>query len=220
MEETEKTALNKFLGGLFILFSSVVILYFIFDQWDILGHSGKTPNEELTLWLAFVTGAATIGLAWIAWKQFVPINKNIKGEFLLRIDEQWGSNEAIKARTIIHKIYIETQRDPKDSPLEHHSLIGREIIKLSCDLDHAEAFIYVLNFLDFMDTIGFLYIKEFVNADDLNALCGEALVFNYEIYQHYIIHKRDKHGNPKFYKNFEKLYKKLNEKTDSSNKKV
>lgn len=224
----EKHPLGVFIVWLFILLMVLIVLFFIFEWKDIIDSYSSntlihTPNEELTLWLYFLTGAGTVLLAGIAWVQFGPIKQNIKGEFLLRIDEQWGSNEAIKAKTIIHQIYIETQRKhPKvaTAPLNLHSLMGIEIINLSCNIKHAEDFIYVLNFLDFMDTIGFLYIKEFVNADDLNALCGEALVFNYEIYQPYIIHKRDKHANPKFYENFEKLYKELNKKADSSNKKV
>lgn len=143
---------------------------------------------------------------------------------LLHIDGRWGSSQSIKARAIIHELYLQAEKDNeklsetlspqcRDSAIQH--CIGKKIIELGNRKKEEEKFIHLLNFLDFMETIGYMEDKGHVTSEELDALCGEALLFNYYIFQPYIMHKRIKHNNPEFYENFEKLYIKLKKRTES-----
>src|SRR5579872_2110004 len=47
----------------------------------------------------------TIALILVAYTQLCNLNKTSRGDFLLRIDDRYGSAEIIKARAIIHRLY-------------------------------------------------------------------------------------------------------------------
>jgi hypothetical protein len=155
-------------------------------------------------------GTGTVILAFMAWSQLESLQRQNKGNFLLHIDERWGNPEIIKARVLIHELYRGIYANNPNRPTDwKHKAIGQEIITLSEDASKKEDFIYILNFLDFMETIGYIAVHDHVSYKELDALCGESLIFNYRIFKHYIVHKRTKHDNKEFYKNFETLYEQL-----------
>jgi hypothetical protein len=60
------------------------------------------------------------------------------------------------------------------------------------------AFIYLLNYLEFMESLGFLYKNEAPERiAELEAFCGHTLVFNYGVFYSYIKYKNRKHSNDK-----------------------
>lgn len=182
-----------------------------------------TNQDEIYALLYFATWVATALLALIAWKQLTKIYSKNEAEFLLKIDEQWGSDKIIKARQIIHKIYIKIEPKHKEKKRDNiFELVGQEILNMRLNNEEKgekkkqedkdkeqDDFIILLNFLDFMETIGYLYEKKLIKADELNALCGESIRFNYKIFTPYIRYKRQKHQREKFYESFEALYNEL-----------
>lgn len=185
-------------------------------------HTKTTEDAapEIDAWFHFVTGAGTAALAFIAWMKVGHIDKQNEGSFLLHIDEIWRSSESIRARVIIHDLYLQAREKNKE-PLEGLSpecqdkliqcWVGKKIDELGSDPERKEDFIHLLNFLDFMETIGYLSVKDYVTSNELDALCGESLVFSYNIFKYYIDRKRSRHNNDGFYENFDKLYNKLME---------
>jgi len=190
----------------------------IADLWIPLVLKYKLPKENYSIEgidaaLYFITGICTAILAFIAWIKFGGLEKINKSQFLMRIDERWASQQILDARIKIHKIYLEVREKPHNKSCqclpEICFQIGQEIILMSGNETDAKDFINVLNFLDFMETIGFLVEKDYVNHEDLSALVGESLVFNFLIFQPYILHKRAKHNMQYFYIHFERLYDKI-----------
>lgn len=178
-------------------------------------------TQEINTWFSFVSGAATAGLTVIAWLKFGGFHMQNQTNILLQIDERWGNPEIIKARIIIHEIYLQVKKNNRnllvelgrhcrDSSIQNS--IGEKIIELSNTKKKEVDFIYLLNFLDFMETIGYIESIGQITVDELEALCGESLMFNYKIFKPYIQDKRSRHQNDEFYENFDKLYEKLKDK--------
>jgi|GEM_PF-2648096 len=155
------------------------------------------------------------------WSSLEAINARIIIHNLYRggYDEYHEQLELIEngkieeASAFIETLYKEAQRKFKGIDIPPISkkddfiqaIIGLEILKISTNVTMTNNFIHLLNFLDFMETVGYLKDKGHVDEKELFALCGEALVFNFNIFKPYICHKREKHQNLKFYENFEKL---------------
>jgi len=151
-------------------------------------------------------------------------------ELLPEKGEDFQDNEAQRRpKEFVDRLYEENHEKfkelnnpeikAKDEFLQ--AVMGIKILKISYNTTMTSNFIYLLNFLDFMDTIGCLAKdknEEFMN--ELDDLCGDSLIFNFKIFQPYIFYKRQKHESRKtnkkkkrkFYYNFEKLYKKLDNK--------
>ncbi|MBM3469025.1 MAG: hypothetical protein FJX71_06315 [Alphaproteobacteria bacterium] len=174
--------------------------------------------EEISTFLSFVSGAAAASVAFIAWIKLTKVNDQNETDILLSIDKRWGNHESIKARMVIHKLYRDINerykncienlpKEEKDTFIQ--AQLGYEIAHLSKEITLTDDFIYLLNFLDFMESIAFLVKEDRVTPERLNALCGESLMFNYKIFKPYMDEKRDRHGDKSFYVNFDYLYKKL-----------
>lgn len=212
---------------LFIGVFSLLVIGFIVEINStnfLYDYIRKSAKEEITTWLSFVSGAAASSVAFIAWYKLREIHNQSEAHFLLRIDERWGNNESIKARSVIHKLYHEISERHKsgleDIPFTERDVfiqakLGSEIILLSKNITLTDDFIYLLNFLDFMESIAFLVEEKHVSARKLNILCGESIIFNYIIFQPYIQQRRVRHGNKNFYKCFENLYKEMIKEVES-----
>lgn len=185
-------------------------------------------NIDISNWLYFITALATAILAFIAYNNFNHFNDINKHKYLLQIDKRWSDPEIIKARQIIHVIYRAVcdekgyENKKKELNLTKHiyPYISQIIIELSVssEIEKQKAFIYLLNYLDFMESIAFLYKEETdeKKLDELNAFCGDTLIFNYGIFYGYIKYKNRKHstinstkGSLKYYENFHKLVHKI-----------
>ena len=165
---------------------------------------------EYQVFYYYLSLAFTLLLISIAYIQLKGVKKNIRAKFLLEIDWRWGNRENLEARKIIHKML-------RDAEIRHGKLSDETREKITSDIGEqilalreshkefdCEQFIYLLNFIDFMETIGYLHKSEYVDLKDLEELCGHSLKFNYEIFKKYIDNRNERHGN--FYEYFTELY--------------
>lgn len=203
-------------GG--IILGLVVIFVIIFD---FFGKNLSGARGELHAWLYFFTGATTVIIALIAGVKLSGNNDREdkpaleEGEFLLHIDERWSSKEIIKAKMIIHGFYAkwEEREHEHDICLKK---VGKEICEISLMSEEKEDFAYLRNFLDFMETIGYLRKRGYVSPNSLNELCGESLKFYYLIFRSYIEQIRQlekRRGNKdanKCFEHFQALIEELN----------
>jgi hypothetical protein len=148
-----------------------------------------------------------IGLC-VARDQLTNMTKVNKSKFLLSIDDRWGQEETVRARTIIHRFYIQYKN--KSNIVEQCKEIGNRIkyLSVSTSKNDQEEFIIILNFLDFLETVGYFTNRKMLDFEDVDSLCGESIEFFFKCFNPYIIHKRNKHNNQKFYIYFEELYNK------------
>jgi hypothetical protein len=186
---------------IFILFGTYLLLRFFNFQNDLF-------NEADTSFY-FFTAWTTVVLAFVAWINFKKFNELNEAQFLLSIDERWSSREIIAAREVIHKLYLRTQNqfEPEndaESKKKQRNQIGSLIVEISQDGTQIREFISLLNFLDFMETIGYLASKKYMPIEELNSLVGDSLIFNYEIFLQYIEKRQQK--NHRFYIHFKCLY--------------
>jgi len=194
-----------------IILLSIIINYCFYD---VMNESHKKNSvSEINALLYFLTGAATLALAIIAWHKLTGIKEQSEAQFLLQIDKRWSSKEILDARKTLHGIYREASQN-KEISKDILSEIGKKIIRMSESdkEDEQNKFIELLNFLELMESVGYLCEKGHVKAEDLDSLFGESLEFNFEIFKPYISHKRKKHGKDEFFSKFELLYLDLREK--------
>jgi len=149
--------------------------------------------------------------AWFAaWFPLSDINKTSKGDFLLRIDERYGSNEIMQARKIIHKFYCATRPENGNISLEVHiNKISEEIKKISTIEDSAKDFIHLLNFLDFLETIAYFTHKNHITYNDIDELLGWSITYYFKVFKPWIYYRRKKYNNNKYYCELELLVCKL-----------
>lgn len=196
--------------------------YFYFHLEQLSSKDPRSIDEYTLLYYVFASFAALIA-AIIAYTQLKKINKSLNADYLIRIDERWRSSEIIKARAIIHHLYLDVSSILAEQGIsEEYAIqerIGNEIKKMSTEKDKVKKFICVLNFLDFMETVGYLFTQGYLPKESLNELFGASIGFNYNIFKPYIICRREKHKIQGFYKEFQSLYEaiqcnKCNEKHD------
>lgn len=199
-----------------IILASPLILWKLF-HFEINIPEVRPLNDEFTFLYYVLITTITAIIALFSYKQFQHFNNNLKAEYLLKVDERWGSMEIIKARSIIHHLYLDSKRklhitSEPDSDALLRSEIGNELIRLaeSTAGNDPEEFLYVLNFLDFMETTGYLHTKGQLSQKDLIELFGDSVRFNYEALKPYIEYRREMHHNRSFSKEFERLYESLN----------
>ncbi|MCL9685835.1 DUF4760 domain-containing protein [Legionella maioricensis] len=193
----------------FLLISILLSLLFWFlpsFQFFIF-PSGDKPSEHNFLYY-IISLAITFIIVLIAYTKSKEALKQSRTNYLLKIDERFCSHEIIKAREIIHEHYLAIQQENKEIEIDalKHEL-GKKIIVISRDVNSKEEYIYLLNFLDFLETIGYLYVQKAVTIPELNELLGNSIVYFYEIFHPYIKHRRNSKADQKFYSQFEQLYK-------------
>ena len=153
----------------------------------------------------------TAGLVGAAWYQLQKLNTTSTADFLLRIDERFGSGEVIKARLIIHKLYLEAKEDIKNSTeyetdseeqlLEKRQRhISKNILKIkdSSVHDDPESFIYLLNFLDLLEVAAFYCNKNYITLEAINELSGDSIKYYYGVYEGLIQDRQCRRGPSHF----------------------
>lgn len=213
---------------LLILIIVITAMFYYSELTNYLPFKQKTPNEaleDINTWFYFLAGAGTTILAGIAYLKSRAFYKQNEANLLLRIDERWGSLEIIKARIIIHRLYLRTKEKNERKRISKFPIqeyedtinkeIGEQIIEMSEDKGKERSFIYLLNFLDFMETIGYLCSEKHITAKALNELCGESLKYNYQIFEAYIDYRNSKHTG-RFYCEFKKLYRNIKKELDQA----
>ena len=113
----------------------------------------------------------------------------------------------IEAREVIHGFYLSALDKYPEIPktlLSHYIGVSIKACSRDGDLGKQKDFIKLLNFLDFLETIGYLHHRQAVTAIEVNELLGNSIVYFFEIYKPYILQRRQK--DPKFYGKLECLY--------------
>jgi len=198
-----------FISLLFLILTSVFLAGY-YDDINIL--TKDSDGADLTHMLYFISGIATTAIALIAYINLTSIKDINKNAHLLQIDKRWGDPQIIKARQIIHIIYREIRDNKNTENLsldDVYTKMGQIILMMSKDNRNHNiglAFIYLLNYLDLMESLSFIYKDSSSDQiQELESLCGETLEFNYRIYYMYIYFIRVIRKNPKFYNNFAEL---------------
>lgn len=198
------------------LLTTFIILIFLQIIIGIHFQYSEDHNFELIILNNIITTLISISFVYIAYikiqdliKQAEQNNNQNKLNYLLKIDERWSSKEIIIARKIIHKLYLDVKNQEKEKMITNDQIarkIGEKIIKLKNDTSSAKDFIYLLNFLDFFETIGYLHYKKSISIDDINELCGNSIRYFFIIFQEYIFYRK-KEKDILFYDMFIQLYK-------------
>lgn len=179
----------------------------------ILGYAGihflhfltQNDNEEIHYFI-FI---ATVALAVIAYFEFSRSNELTSNEFLLFTSKKWNSEEIIKARQILHEIFIDAYRDKHGEKKCELSIalfhVSEKILQMSRKKDDdGKNFIYLLNLLDYIETLSYFYSKDELTLADIQNTCGNNIIFFYESFKLFI-EKRQSHDK-KFFINFVCLY--------------
>lgn len=197
-----------------IIFIMLLIIFMagFADGLQILTIPDKLGDDsDLSNALYFISGAATVALALIAFSNLASLNNINKNKHLIQIDQRWGDQQIIRARQIIHVIYREVcdfknyETDSSIKLSEVTEIVSKIIVLLSLEKDRKirPLFTYLLNYLDFMETVSYIYKdKETSEKGELQALVGETMQFNFDCYLLYIQYRNTKHLNSKYYSNF------------------
>lgn len=169
-------------------------------------HNITTINDAAIIILTFI-------IACIAWYQLKGLINTGRAEFLLEIDKRYGGDPAIlEARKIIHSIYIKVKKKhPQASEEEYSQYMAEEICKLgdSKSKKGGIEYVYLLNFMDFLETISLFTNRNHVDIDDIKDLMNQSLEFFYTIFHLRIKERRRKYKDESFYSEFETLTRKL-----------
>lgn len=184
---------------LFIICLVIPLLDFIFNSHD----------EEEIHFLIFL---ATVALAIIAYNEFKRSHKLNSNEFLLFISNGWRSGEIIKARQILHEIFLKNYRNEKgESKSDYNQALfdmARDVLEISRKKDDKEkSFIYLLNLLDYLENMSYFYNRGDLDINDVQNTCGNNVIFFYEVFRLYI-EQRQLYDKLSF-SNYSLLYHKL-----------
>jgi len=141
---------------------TLVVLIFLLSIAEYIYFDFFTDKDKSIIRIhAAALLVLTLIFICVAWFQLKNLNITSKADFLLRIDDRFGSREIIRARKIIHEFYCETNQE--NIRVETHINNISEKIKEICeDKDKAEDFVYLLNFLDFLETISYFCHKDYI----------------------------------------------------------
>ncbi|KTC71482.1 hypothetical protein Lbir_1736 [Legionella birminghamensis] len=132
----------------------IIVLFILNHNFLIIEKNSQSLEASLLNYVLgiFVSSVFLI----IGYIKFDEANRQAKTQNLLRIDERWGSCEIIAAREVIHCLYLDARKiypDPKHNK-QWREIIGEGIKYLHKNEDQVPNFIKLLNFLDFLETIG------------------------------------------------------------------
>lgn len=182
----------------------VVAFILMYIVHPLLGDNEDGWSNAYYILLAAGTGL----IAWVAWIELSHLENIGQNDFLLRIDDRYGSKEIVEARTIIHKLSLDAPEIEicYDS---HVDAIGQKIKEMEINKKSPKKFVYLLNFLDFLETIAYFVKKEALKSEDLEELLGESLTYYYDIFCPLICSRREKHKKNSYYRELENLALKI-----------
>jgi len=205
-----KTFLQRYLFGTFGI--AIVALLLISASFWLIHPYLKLDEKQhsLDINMIYYVFAVFISfvLAFIVWIKSKEALTRARMTYLLRIDERWSSTEIVEAREVIHELYLEAKKsNPKYENEQIKPIIAQDIMELKDNKDEIKEFIKLLNFLDFLETIGYLHDKEAITTEEVSELLGNSIIYFYDIFSLYISYRRNKDIG--FYIKFEKLYLEL-----------
>lgn len=205
-----------FLVIIFIMLSVMLIFLFLVDSdFDFLKENLSGTTHDMHHMHSLHNASIiilTFIIACVAWFQLSGIAKNGEGDFLLRIDERLSNESIIKARVIIHEIYSKSKtQNPNSSEDQHCEFMANEIYLLGerKDKKSIKDYVYILNFLDFLETISLFTNNGYISPKEIDDLMNQSIIFFYKIFSKRIHQRRQKYNDSTFYYQFEKLYLKI-----------
>jgi hypothetical protein len=201
------------LHALFWIIAPTIILLvaadYYYNFFDLLAR-GKTSaingNTTIDAFHAIELVILTAILVVVAWVQLESLKKTARADFLMRLDDRYGSEPIIKARQIIQRLYRESNNTNPGAPeITHRYFIGNRINEISEDISRSEDYVYLLNLLDFLESISFFANRNDITSDDIRDLMGLSLDFFYTIFKPRIEARRNKYKDKSVYSEFEKL---------------
>lgn len=162
------------------------------------------PHVSIAILTAIIAAAG--------WLQFSKLNSISRADFILRIDNRYGSKEIIRARAIIQRLYREAS--PLDKAVcekEYLRAMAKSIDELRSSTDsHSSLQItYLLNFLDFLETIAYFTRKKFISVYEVDELLGHSLIFYFKVYKPWIYDRRVRYQEKSYYSELENLIEKI-----------
>jgi hypothetical protein len=182
----------------------LLLVKFLYPYLNFLDSEHKEPII-ITAFYGVSLIILTFSLVCVAWFQLALIRKQAKADFLLRIDNRYGSKSIIKARSIIHRIYIHQEQ----STCKHiqDKVLSEKIVELYWDKESYEDFICLLNFLDFLETIAYFSNNDHVDLDEIEKLLGGSLIYFYKIFTPLINFLRVRYEDNDYFNQIETLIK-------------
>lgn len=189
-----------------ILLITLVIFSMVYCKLHLADEYKQNLEIDIAYYVLTVSLSAVLILfAYIKAREAI---KQSRTNYLLRVDERWSSPEIIKAREVIHELYLsakELNPDLKEDNEQIKPIIALGIMKLHDNHRETQKFVSLLNFLDFLETIGYLHSQKSITTEEVSDLLGNSIVYFYDIFSIYIAYRR-KTKDVGFYLNFEKLY--------------
>ena len=202
--------------GLFYIVVLIVIvfggLYLILAGFSHTGDRGHSDSYIVQL-NAFFLILITAIIARIAHTQLKAMNDASQGmgetsktDLLLRIDRRYCSEENVKAKAIIHQLYAKEKKahEEKGKP-ERIKDVSEKIMAMRLETDEKSTkdFAYLVNFVDFLETVAYFCNKDFIDSCDVKSLTGESIEYYYKIFEKWIKHCEGKYGSLKKFANME-----------------
>ncbi len=200
-------------GTAFLIVLSILLSIAELSHFDFFNDR----KSEITNLHAASLIILTILLICVGWYQLMHLNKSTKADFLLRIDDRYGSKSNVEARKIIHEFYCEAMSEIKNKEeLSTKTVlniatdkIAKKILEIELDKKKATNFIHVLNLLDFLETIAYFCNNEYISPKDINELVGGSIIKYYEVFKPFIKKRREEYDDNDYYCEVEKLAENL-----------
>ena len=175
---------------------------------DLLFSFSPKEREEIN----FYVFLATAVIACIACYEFKRSHELTANEFLLFISNRWGAKEIIKARQILHELFVKSYRDKRGNAKCEYNRAICDVSELVLQMSRTsgmqgESFIYLLNLLDYLETLSYFFSRGDLEIADIRNICGNNAIFFFESFKLFI-EQRQKHDK-KYYSNFTYLYYEL-----------
>lgn len=211
--KTRKTLFTLTIYLLLFGFLVFILIYLGEGYFYDIYHS-KIKDNHVSDWNNIAIIFLTLIIVCAGWMQLKNLNQTTTSDFLLRIDERYGSPEILKARVIIHELYCLTYHKEIDINI-HISKIAKRILFMKNKVDSSESFIYLYNFLNFLETISYFANNNYISNVDVDELLGGSVKYYYLIFKLLIEDKRRKYQSDYYYCELETLAKRLHEKYPS-----
>lgn len=175
-----------------MVLAGVAIIILVYGFIHLVHFLSENDAEEVHFFI-FI---ATLALAIIAYYEFNKSHIYSKNEFLLFISNRWGSIEIVKARKIIHELFVTEYRVNKLSFPDAQNAIGNKIYVMSqTGGSKGEDFVDLLNLLDFLETLGYFHSRGDLDLDDIFNIFGGNIKFLYPLFKQYIDKRRERLPN-------------------------
>ncbi|MBS0236510.1 MAG: hypothetical protein JSS50_04145 [Proteobacteria bacterium] len=146
-------------------------------------------NYPLNSFYYWLTGLGTLWLVVVAYIKIGEINRDNEAHFFLQLDERWISEELERAKIVLREFELEKPQ-PNESESDRIHNISEKIMEVFNNQGKEKEAVSLINFLDFMETVGFLYKHGYVKYCYVDALCGESIAFYYKVFEGYIVEFR------------------------------